>query len=46
MKSWATHALAVPGRRQHLLRIALAVVVLGALLWALPVRRPGEEGEA
>ncbi|HBH03737.1 MAG: hypothetical protein A2W08_09895 [Candidatus Rokubacteria bacterium RBG_16_73_20] len=44
MKSWATHALAVPGRRQHLLRIALAVVVLGALLWALPVRRPGEEG--
>jgi peroxiredoxin len=32
------------GRRGGLIRIALAIVVLGGLVWALPVRRPGQEG--
>ena len=27
-----------------LIRIVLAIVVLGGLVWALPVRRPGQEG--
>jgi peroxiredoxin len=31
-------------RRQSLVRVALAVVLLGALLWALPRRQPGQEG--
>ncbi len=43
MKSWASSTLGV-GRRQHALRAALAVVLIGGLVWALPVRRAGEEG--
>ena len=31
-------------RRQSLARVALAVVLLGALLWALPRRQPGQDG--
>jgi len=31
-------------RRSTLVRFALAVVLLGGALWALPVRRAGEEG--
>ena len=43
MKSWAS-SLTGANRREHLVRVGLAVVLLGAVLWALPVRRPGEEG--
>jgi len=31
-------------RRSNAVRITLAVVLLGGVLWALPIRRPGEEG--
>jgi peroxiredoxin len=32
------------GRRATLVRLGLAVAVLGVVLWALPVRRPGQDG--
>jgi peroxiredoxin len=31
-------------RRQAIVRIALGLVVLGGIVWALPIRRPGEDG--
>ena len=43
MKSWASSALGA-NRRQSLIRAGLAVLLLGALFWALPIRRSGEEG--
>jgi peroxiredoxin len=43
VKSWAS-SLTGANRREHLTRVGLAVVLLAAVLWALPVRRPGEEG--
>ncbi len=43
MKGWASHTLAV-ARRPRSLQLALALALLGALLWGLPVRRPGEDG--
>ena len=42
MKSWAS-SLVGGSRRDTLLRAGLAVVLVGALVWFLPVRRPGEE---
>ena len=42
MKSWASN-LVGGSRRDTLLRAGLAVVLVGALVWFLPVRRPGEE---
>ena len=42
MKTWATTALGA-GWRQSLIRGLLALVLLGALVWALPIRRPGEQ---
>ena len=44
MKSWASDAIFGATRRQSLVRAGLAVVLLGAVVWFLPVRRPGEEG--
>ena len=44
MKSWTTTALGVAGRAQQALRVALAVVLLGVLVWVLPTRKAGEEG--
>jgi peroxiredoxin len=44
VKSWASSTLLGAGRRSQALRAALAVALVGALVWALPVRRPGEEG--
>ena len=44
MKSWASDAIFGATRRQSLVRAGLAIVVFGAVLWWLPVRRPGEEG--
>ena len=43
MKTWAATALGASWR-QSLVRGVLALVVLGALVWALPIRRPGEHG--
>ena len=44
MKSWASDAIFGATRRQSLVRAALAIVLLGAIVWFLPVRRPGEQG--
>ena len=44
MKSWASDTVLGANRRQSLIRVGLAVVLLGGLLWALPSRRPGEGG--
>ncbi len=43
MKSWASHTLALT-RRRRLVQLALALTLLGALLWGLPGRRAGEDG--
>lgn len=43
MKAWAQHTLG-GGWRQNLVRGGLAMVLVGGLVWALPVRRPGEGG--
>jgi len=42
VKSWASDVIA--GHRQSLVRTVLAVLMLAALVWALPSRRPGEDG--
>ena len=44
MKSWASSTLLGAGRRAQVVRAALAIALLGGLLWALPVRRPGVDG--
>src|SRR5205809_6339519 len=44
MKSWASNTLLGVGRRQQVLRAVLAVALVSGLLWALPVRRPGQAG--
>ena len=44
MKSWASDAIFGASRRQTLIRAGLAVVILGGVVWVLPVRRPGEDG--
>jgi peroxiredoxin len=44
MRSWASSTLLGAGRRQQLLRAGLAVALVGGLVWALPIRRPGQEG--
>jgi peroxiredoxin len=43
VKSWAS-SLTGASRRQSVVRAALAVVLVAALVWLLPSRRPGEEG--
>jgi peroxiredoxin len=44
MKNWASNPLVGLSPGQRLVRLALALVLLGALVWLLPTRRPGEEG--
>jgi len=44
VKSWASNAIFGASRRESLIRAGLAVAILGAVLWILPVRRPGEDG--
>ena len=44
MKSWASDVVLGANRRQSLVRVALAVAVLGAVFWALPSRRAGDGG--
>ena len=43
MKSWAS-SLSRGSRRDTFVRATLAVVLVGAVVWFLPVSRPGEEG--
>jgi len=43
VKSWASN-LGGGSLRDTIPRAALAVVLLGVLVWFLPGRRPGEEG--
>ncbi len=40
MRGWVAHTLLGEGRRQQIARLALAVVLVGGLVWMLPVRRP------
>jgi peroxiredoxin len=44
MKGWVSYGLLGAGRRQQLVRVGLAVVLVGGVVWMLPVRRPGEDG--
>jgi len=44
VKSWASDAIFGASRRQALIRASLAVVILGGVVWVLPVRRPGQDG--
>jgi len=44
VKSWASDAIFGATRRQTLIRAGLAVVILGGVVWVLPVRRPGQDG--
>jgi len=44
VKSWASDAIFGASRRQTLIRAGLAVVILGGVVWVLPVRRPGQDG--
>ena len=44
MKSWASDTGPGASGRQSLLRTVLAVLMLGALVWALPSRKAGEGG--
>src|SRR5882762_6978043 len=43
MRSWASSTVFAAGRRGSLVRTGIAVVLLGAVLWVLPVRRPSED---
>jgi len=43
VKSWVSHTLAVT-RRRRLVQLALALAMLGILLWGLPGRRSDEDG--
>ena len=42
--SQARGALMGAGRPANVIRIVLALILLGVLVWALPIRRPGEGG--
>ena len=44
MKNWASDAILGASGRETLIRAVLALVVLGAVFWLLPIRRPGEDG--
>jgi len=44
VRSWASKAILGASRRESLLRVGLALAIFAGLLWALPVRRAGEDG--
>ena len=44
MRSWAPSFRFPEVGRQQFIRVGLAVVLIGGLVWALPVRRAGEDG--
>jgi peroxiredoxin len=43
MRGWAAGTFLGANRRQNLVRAAVALVLLAGLVWALPIRRAGEE---
>jgi peroxiredoxin len=44
VRCWAASAILGTSRREALRRAALAIVLLGAVAWALPIRRAGRDG--
>jgi peroxiredoxin len=44
MRAWVSRSLAGTERRGQLVRTILAVALVGGLVWALPVRRAGQDG--
>jgi peroxiredoxin len=44
VRSWASSALFGASRRETLVRAGLAIALAAVVLWALPVRRAGEDG--
>jgi peroxiredoxin len=44
MKGWVGGAVVGGERRAHIVRVVAAVVLVGGLVWALPVRRAGQDG--
>ncbi len=44
MRAWASSTLGGPGLRRNVPRALLALVLLGGLLWFLPIRRGGDQG--
>jgi len=44
VRSWASNAILGASRRESLIRAALAIALLGAIFWVLPIRRAGEGG--
>ena len=44
MRGWAASALGGTGWRQSVVRAGLALVLVGGLVWVLPIRRPGQDG--
>jgi peroxiredoxin len=43
MRAWDSAVLLGESRRAKLLRILVLLIVVGAVMWLLPIRRPGEE---
>jgi peroxiredoxin len=44
MRTWAPSFRLSDGNRSHVVRVVLAVVLVGGVVWALPVRRAGQDG--
>ncbi len=44
MRSWASNTWLGGTRRGSLLRMGLAIALFAGVLWALPIRQPGEDG--
>lgn len=43
MRGWGSTVLLGESRRGKLVRVAALLILAGALMWLLPIRRPGEE---
>ncbi|MBI4562685.1 MAG: TlpA family protein disulfide reductase, partial [Candidatus Rokubacteria bacterium] len=44
MRTWASTVLLGESRRAILTRALVLLAIVGAVMWALPLRKPGEEG--
>lgn len=44
MRTWGSSVLLGEGRRGRLVRVAVLLAIVAAVMWALPRGRPGEEG--
>lgn len=44
VKTWAAQTLSGAAGRQNIVRLLLGLVLVGGLVWGLPIRRPGESG--